>query len=383
MKKRDVINILLLLTFIAYIYVYKTIVLTKYLKSDGIITSLFLIFITFIAFLFLGYRKNKSNLKKKNITNLIIYESIVFFFLYFGSGLIFGFLNSFYSMKINKILSNMFCPFVIIVASELFRYIVVQANKDKKIMIVLVTMALATLEVMFTINYYDLTTFEGCFKLTALGIVPALSESALLTFLSYYAGIKNALIYKLIMSLYVYVAPIVPDLGDYCNCLIEIFFPFIVYCSVSSIVYKNDYVEADYKEKKFTIGDAIITAIFLAMVSLVGGIFNVKLMSVVSNSMLPVIERGDAVVVKKTNTDLKVDDIISFSSNGRNTIHRIVEIEEIDGIIYYHTKGDNNNAEDTSLVPVNNIYGKVLFKIPYIGYPSVWVYDYRGGISEK
>ena len=34
----------------------------------------------------------------------------------------------------------------------------------------------------------------------------------------------------------------------------------------------------------------------------------------------------------------------------------------------YRTKGDNNIAADTALVNGNKIHGKVLFKIPKIGY---------------
>ena len=35
---------------------------------------------------------------------------------------------------------------------------------------------------------------------------------------------------------------------------------------------------------------------------------------------------------------------------------------------FYRTKGDNNNTEDSALVSSDNVYGKVILKIPKIGY---------------
>lgn len=96
---------------------------------------------------------------------------------------------------------------------------------------------------------------------------------------------------------------------------------------------------------------------------------------IISPSMEPTIKVEDAVVIKRKKTgELKVGDIITFMSSdsryaGLTVTHRIVGIEKgEDGSFYYRTKGDNNNTEDSTLVKHDNVYGKVILKIPKIGY---------------
>lgn len=96
---------------------------------------------------------------------------------------------------------------------------------------------------------------------------------------------------------------------------------------------------------------------------------------IVTESMVPTINVNDVIVVKraKKNT-LTIGDIITFSSNnmymkGLTVTHRVVGKKlDVDGNYIYRTKGDNNSLEDTALVNLDNIYGKVIFKIPKMGY---------------
>ncbi len=96
---------------------------------------------------------------------------------------------------------------------------------------------------------------------------------------------------------------------------------------------------------------------------------------IISPSMVPAIKVQDAVVVMRTDVNkLKKNDIITFDSkdpryDGITITHRIVGIENkgSDNVLF-RTKGDNNNTEDTALVNGKNIYGKVILRIPKIGY---------------
>lgn len=96
---------------------------------------------------------------------------------------------------------------------------------------------------------------------------------------------------------------------------------------------------------------------------------------IVTDSMVPTINVNDAIVVKRVNNDaLDVGDIITFSSvdkffNGLTVTHRIVGKQmDVNGNYIYRTKGDNNFLEDTTFVDLDHIYGKVLFRVPKIGY---------------
>ena len=96
---------------------------------------------------------------------------------------------------------------------------------------------------------------------------------------------------------------------------------------------------------------------------------------VVTESMVPTINVNDAIVIKRVDaTNVNIGDIITFSStdryyNGLTITHRVVGKKvSSEGDYIYRTKGDNNVLEDTALVDIDNVYGKVLFKIPKVGY---------------
>ena len=49
--------------------------------------------------------------------------------------------------------------------------------------------------------------------------------------------------------------------------------------------------------------------------------------------------------------------------------HRIVgKQKDSYGNLAFRTKGDNNSRDDNAYVPYNNIYGKVILKMPRLGY---------------
>lgn len=88
---------------------------------------------------------------------------------------------------------------------------------------------------------------------------------------------------------------------------------------------------------------------------------------VLSGSMEPKLYPGDLIITFKSNPKkLKVGDIITFKSNNQVITHRIEQINE-NG---YITKGDNNDVVDEEIVKEDDIIGKVLFKIPKVGYVS-------------
>ena len=107
--------------------------------------------------------------------------------------------------------------------------------------------------------------------------------------------------------------------------------------------------------------------------------------TIVSPSMVPSINVLDVVVTMRVNNpeDLKKDDIITFNStdyrySGVLVTHRIIDIEKTtNGEYLYTTKGDNNNTQDSS----SEIYGRVLFRIPKIGYIQYYLSSILGWVA--
>ena len=97
---------------------------------------------------------------------------------------------------------------------------------------------------------------------------------------------------------------------------------------------------------------------------------NIEFLTVLSGSMEPTIHTGSVVFVKPIS-EYKVGEIVTFGKNDKNNIpttHRIVESRVQDGHIFYKTKGDANDSEDSREIAQDDIVGRVYFSIPYLGY---------------
>ena len=87
--------------------------------------------------------------------------------------------------------------------------------------------------------------------------------------------------------------------------------------------------------------------------------FGITVLKVSSNSMSPVFEKNDLIIIKKKE-DYEIGDIITYKlANNYLVTHRIIEKYEN----VFITKGDNNNIQDEEKVNKENILGKVIFII--------------------
>lgn len=97
-------------------------------------------------------------------------------------------------------------------------------------------------------------------------------------------------------------------------------------------------------------------------------IFGYKAYAIKSDSMEPTIKNGDVIIIKKIPEEkLEDGDIITFKQNAEIITHRISKIEEEENEKKYITKGDNNNLEDSAKITYQEIKGKKVITIPYLG----------------
>lgn len=99
-------------------------------------------------------------------------------------------------------------------------------------------------------------------------------------------------------------------------------------------------------------------------------IFGHQIYIVRSNSMSPTFETGSLLLVKHVDTSsIQVNDIITFKEKNDSvaTTHRVVKILNDNGLQFV-TRGDANNVDDPMPVSADEVVGRVVFWIPYIGY---------------
>ena len=378
--KRFAKNMTIISLLIAYILIYVFYVLVHVLKYSESITAASLIAIAYISYVFYGFIKDKRTYTKKSIIQIILTQIFLYFVVIYGVGFIVGFLKNSYSLALHSIIDNIFAPICIIVSLETIRYIFVNANKDKKLYIVLLTIVLIGLDFAMNVKAYNLSTVSDVFRLVTIVVIPSIIKHSLLSYLSYHVGLKPCLIYRIIIDGYIYLVPVSPDLGDYLSSMFGIALPFLIYLYSSRFI--NEYnkgVEHEFAVKTtFRVGDLLFIVVFAMLAALISGYFPIFMLGVGSASMEPTIMVGDAVVAKtvKSEKELKKDDILVYNGSDKTIVHRLVSIEEKDGKTIFHTKGDNNNGVDVVDLELKDIKGKVLFKIPYIAYPSVYISNY-------
>jgi len=95
-----------------------------------------------------------------------------------------------------------------------------------------------------------------------------------------------------------------------------------------------------------------------------------RTMIVVSGSMEPKIGVGDAVVIdRQAPEEIRGGDVITFQPSGAQELktHRVIAIKQIDGHLYFQTKGDANDTPDLDLADSDAVVGTVRMHVPNVG----------------
>lgn len=345
-----------------------------------IINPIIWLIIMLVSILLIGKEdaKFKGN---KDKTQIVLIGTLIFIILFFASGLIFTFAKSSYSRTAIGILKNLFAFVGLIVFKEITRSKLV-TNTGK------VSFNLAIICILFIacdIQIYNLTSYlsssEMFFKYFFSQIFPIISVNIVCTYLATVSNSLSSILYRGIIMTAKIIAPILPNLDWFMQGMMEGLFPVIIYAMTNYYNVKRTQKlskKSVKKNKPYKL--IILVIIFVLFGFFVGGFFSYRPVAVMSGSMQPLFYRGDVVLVKKINEEnvknLKIYDIIEYKLDSRVVLHRIIKIEEENGELYFTTKGDNNELEDTKRVTKDQVIGTIEGTIKYIGYPSVLLYDY-------
>jgi signal peptidase I len=105
-------------------------------------------------------------------------------------------------------------------------------------------------------------------------------------------------------------------------------------------------------------------------------LLGVTLDNVLTGSMEPAIHAGALIAMEKVATaDIKVGDVIGFKVQDLElpVCHRVVEIVDSEEGFGFITKGDANEDPDAGMVLPEDVIGRVVFDMPYIGYVARFI----------
>ena len=316
---------------------------------------------------------------KKEIIDYTLIAVLGYIIVYLISGLFVSFGKNPNSTTLKGLIINFWVKGSVILTREYVRYLIINNTyeKQKKKVGIALIIIMTFLEVK-TLNITDMNIYY-IFKQVASVLLPELSKNILFTYLAYCKNYIAAVCYDLLIYLVLWLSPILPNMTWFMIAIIDIATPIILLLYIRYIKRKKDYFKskegASDSEPKSVIVLVIIVilAIWFAL-----GIFPIKPIAIATGSMSPQINIGDIAIIKKCGpNDVKVGDIIEYKMPDFTVVHRIVEIKQENGKFYFATKGDNNSNRDKNLVTEDQLIGKCLFKIKYLGYPAIWISGVR------
>ena len=340
------------------------------------ITIVFLILTIIIFKLFFGIEKDRHRFTKDIIFDVIIFL-LIFFLIYYLSGLIIGFARTDNYYTLNGIKTFIIPIIITIILKEFLRYQVIMKSEGNKILMILSCILFIFLDVTNPIFYNGFSSKYDTFIFFALTLLPAISTNIVCSYLTFKVGYKPNILYLLVMNLYQYLLPLVPNPNEYIASIIRFLLPILLGYKLSGFFNLTADQEIDRNYNKTSAWSLIVPTILVAvLVYFTSGYFHYYAVAIASGSMEKAISKGDIVVIEKIDKQydkLEKGQVIAYTYHGVLVVHRIVNIIEDKGEYYVYTKGDANAKEDNYVVEQDTIMGTVEFVIPYLGLPTVWL----------
>lgn len=214
------------------------------------------------------------------------------------------------------------------------------------------------------------------FLFIAITVLPTISTNIMCSYVSYKTGYKPVIFYRLIIELFMYLLPFIPNPNQYIYSIVWLFVPIILFQRIYSFYKKEkdeEVLREEHKRRFVTlIGPTLIT-IFLVYITC--GYFKYYALAIASGSMTPNINKGDIVIVEKNNDfqNMEIGQVVAYKYGNITVVHRLVRKLKEGGHYYFYTQGDANENEDGYPITEEMIIGVVNIKVPYIGLPTVWL----------
>jgi signal peptidase len=339
-----------------------------------VITALLLAAVATAVF-FLVKKRPILSINKNTVLLLMLAMGAVCLVLYYLTGVHFGFYKSSTPLSWRSFFRNILPIVTIIIAIEVIRYVLLAQKAKFAWVLAYVSGVLSEVLVFSTLS--GITGFNRFMDTVGLYLLPAVTANILYNYLSKNYGVLPGMVYRLITSLYTYVLPVYPQTPDAIFSFAKLIVPLFIYMFISMLYAKGGKKHAKPEKLAAKLISTALSAIFMiSIVMLITGEFRYRSVIIATESMTGEINKGDAIIYEEYDKQyIKEQDVIVFLKNDNRIVHRVVLMERINGETRYYTKGDANDDWDTGYITDADIEGVVLFKIPYVGYTSIWLRD--------
>ncbi len=303
--------------------------------------------------------------------------------LYVIGGLFSSFGKSPYSFTPTGIVTNVVLVGSMLVGMEFSRAWLINRLGRKR-----TVLAIAFAAVLYTLLSIPLARITGLkaeiASVTYINstILPLLAENLLASFLALLGGPVAAIAYRGTLQAFWWFCPILPNLPWAFKGLIGVAVPIVGLMVANTLrISRPGHRRARRASEGSLAGWIVTTIVAVGIIWFAVGLFPVQPVVVISGSMRPALDVGDVVIVVKVPVeDIEPGDIIQFrEAEGIATVHRVVEVQEVEGNTVFVTKGDDNSAPDPEPVLSDNVVGKVIFNVPKVGWAAIAIKQFFTG----
>lgn len=377
---RRVKGLCLIILALVFTYFYFVFIKVVCPEAASCIMASFICILAYLAYEFYGFPKFNDTPIQVTIIRGIIAIMIIYFIVLYVLGAFSGYIKNTYSLTTLMVVISL-------AASEIFRYILINVNRDSEIFPFLTTVTLIILEIAVVLDVNVMISTGAIAIYIATVITPIIIRNILLTLYCQHINVRLAIIYSIIVLQYRNIIPIIPKLDDFIYSYADILLSFMVLTMSYRVIIKNyeGYPMIGLKDG-FSFLDILLFIFFVSFGVLISGVTPVQLY-VTENKIKHVsIEKGDAPIVLKgiNEFSLQEKDIIMYLTDDNNL--KIYPINTLE-IIKPSTAAEKeqrkiyilNDDNELELIENKRIKAKVLFNLKYLFKPSLDAKKYLGG----
>ncbi len=321
-------------------------------------------------------KRNILSINTKPVLLIITVIGLLYVMLYYITALFFGFTKTGYGLR-PSVFFDLTLPIgIIIVATELIRFVIC-AQKNKWATVICY-FACLTADVLICNTLPGITTFSWFMELVGLVLLPNILNNLLFNYLTVRYGFLPNIIFRLLTVWVFYLIPYGSAISDSLVSLLNLFLPIVVYLFIDALYERKRRYALGNRSRFYRVMSKaltiIVVIIMLGTVMLISNHFYYGTYVIATDSMTGELNRGDVAIYESYKDQVIQEGQVVVYKDGRTVIvHRVVDIKIINGITRYYTKGDVNEGMDAGYRTDGDIVGLVNLKLPYFGYPTLWL----------
>ena len=344
-------------------------------ESGRIVAAILLLPAAVFVTLFIK-KRNILSINKDQVLMILAVTGLLCVMAYYLTGLKFGFIKNPYRLTALNLFKYVVPIAAIIVLTEMIRFVIVaQKSRAAHAMCYL---SCVVAEMLICSNIYGVTSFNRFMDLIGGALLPALVANFFYNYISARYGMYPNIALRAIITLHSYIFPITSGISDSLVSLFNILLPLALYFFISSLYEKKRRYALQRTSLAWRVASTVLTVlaviIMIFTVMLISNQFRYGAYVVATPSMTGEINKGDIAIYERYDDQtIEEGQVIVFESNGSTIIHRVVDIKIINMETRYYTKGDANEDNDAGYIVDANIEGLVNYKLPFLGYPTIWI----------